>query len=272
MIPVERIRIGAILAEGLHLFGRRGWFYTLVGLIWAGLPLWITTYIYQSADGRMLGPSIGSTLPIEAWLERAGLFLAWGLVSFFFTGSFLIFVTDVSAHDASGQPAGLRAGFLAAFIRLPGAFGQHLLQILGVAAGWLILVVPGVIWAVMWSVSLQAYVVERTGPIAAFGRSRALTKGSRWRVLGFLCVYQVGMAILGLLAAVAPAARPGLAVVVPGLDPGPYGPIAIFCGLLSALLNGMTIAIAGTWSTALYLELREHKEGAGSRNLLDMFA
>lgn len=63
-----------------------------------------------------------------------------------------------------------------------------ILWILGMMLGWMLLLVPGIMLMVMWSVVLPAYVAERPGIFGSFGRSRALTKGSRWTIFGVLFV------------------------------------------------------------------------------------
>lgn len=54
-----------------------------------------------------------------------------------------------------------------------------ILWFLGISLGFMLVIVPGCLLLAMWSVSVPALVAEDTGVIGAFGRSRALTKGSR---------------------------------------------------------------------------------------------
>ena len=75
---------------------------------------------------------------------------------------------------------------------------------LGVAIGFILLIVPGLILMVMWCVVAPVTVLERPGVFAAFGRSRELVRGNGWNVFGvivlvFLSVLVVSVAA-GLLA------------------------------------------------------------------------
>lgn len=75
---------------------------------------------------------------------------------------------------------------------------------LGVAVGFILLIVPGLILMVMWCVVAPVTVLERPGVFAAFGRSRELVRGNGWNVFGvivlvFLSVLVVSVAA-GLLA------------------------------------------------------------------------
>src|SRR4029077_1546410 len=49
-----------------------------------------------------------------------------------------------------------------------------------VLGGTLLLVIPGICLTVMWSVCVPVIVIERTGPLAALGRSRQLIRGPGW--------------------------------------------------------------------------------------------
>ena len=54
---------------------------------------------------------------------------------------------------------------------------------IGVAIGFVLLIVPGLILLTFWSVGAPAIVVERLGAIDAFGRSWHLVRGDAWSVL-----------------------------------------------------------------------------------------
>lgn len=83
--------------------------------------------------------------------------------------------------------------------------GAGILAGLGIAIGFLLLVVPGLILLTIWSVIAPVIVVERSGAIDAFGRSRALVKGNGWQVFGVIVVVflitTVASIVLGLIGA-----------------------------------------------------------------------
>ena len=66
--------------------------------------------------------------------------------------------------------------------------GAGILAGIGIAVGLVILLVPGLILLTIWSVIAPVIVVERSGAIDAFGRSRALVKGNGWQVFGVIFV------------------------------------------------------------------------------------
>ena len=77
--------------------------------------------------------------------------------------------------------------------------GFGILYGIGVAIGFLLLFVPGLILLTIWSVGAPAIVIEGIGPIDAFKRSQHLVSGSGWPVFGVLRPWQVpeGAAALG---------------------------------------------------------------------------
>lgn len=66
--------------------------------------------------------------------------------------------------------------------------GAGILAGLGIAIGFLLLFVPGLILLTIWSVIAPVIVVEHSGAVDAFGRSRELVKGNGWQVFGVIFV------------------------------------------------------------------------------------
>jgi hypothetical protein len=74
----------------------------------------------------------------------------------------------------------------------------------GVAIGFLLLIVPGLILITLWSVGAPAIVVEGIGPIDAFKRSQRLVRGDAWAVFGTLLVVLLIVIVIGfVLSAIA---------------------------------------------------------------------
>src|SRR6266540_5114190 len=57
-----------------------------------------------------------------------------------------------------------------------------LLTGLGIAAGTLLLIVPGIVLAVRWSLAVPVVMLEKESPCAAMRRSRELVRGHGWAV------------------------------------------------------------------------------------------
>lgn len=68
------------------------------------------------------------------------------------------------------------------------AMGAGILAGLGVFFGFLMFIVPGVIFMLAWSLATFFVVDAEQGPIEALRASWAATKGHRWNLLGFFLV------------------------------------------------------------------------------------
>lgn len=164
------------------------------------------------------GQQAGVLLPVAF-----GLFLLVAIVTGLFAGS--IFLSLIAL--ALGMVAGtLYQGMVVSLVRdvqdgrrdssvsqlieetwpvvLP-LIGAGILAGIGIAIGFLLLVIPGLILLTIWSVIAPVIVVERSGAIDAFGRSRALVRDNGWQVFGVIFVVflitTIASIALGLLGA-----------------------------------------------------------------------
>jgi len=104
----------------------------------------------------------------------------------------------IALRLADGRPAGeldpktLLAGYFRFLL-------THLLLALIVAGGLILLVVPGIVWAVTYGFAPWLCAAEGYDPVEALRESRRLTKGHRRSLLvfGLICV---GVNLLGALA------------------------------------------------------------------------
>ncbi len=77
---------------------------------------------------------------------------------------------------------------------------------LGVAIGFVFLIIPGLILLVTWSVVAPVTVLERPGVFAAFARSRELVRGNGWPVFGVILLVGVTVFVFTLVAELASTA------------------------------------------------------------------
>ena len=81
--------------------------------------------------------------------------------------------------------------------------GAGLLSGLGIGIGMIFFLVPGLILLTIWAVIAPVIVVERSGAIAAFGRSREIVRGNGWRVFGVIfSVFLIVAVVGGVLSAI----------------------------------------------------------------------
>lgn len=113
---------------------------------------------------------------------------------------------------------------------------------IGIAIGFVLIIVPGLILITIWSVAAPVVVLERPGVLAALGRSRELVRGNGWQVFGVILVLDVLVIVIASAIEIAAnSAGSGVGIVV-----------RVIVGVLTAPLSALAAAV-------LYFELRgEH--------------
>lgn len=138
--------------------------------------------------------------------------------------------------------------------------GLMILQILAIWAGCIFLLVPGLMIATAFSVAIQVRVVERVGVFAAFGRSRALTRGNRWRIFLLVLIYLVIFTVFEMVLV-------SLTGGFQSLTAGRTLPLTLGLTLLGEFAG--LLGLAG--ASMLYVELRRIKDGVGPSDLAAVF-
>jgi hypothetical protein len=131
-----------------------------------------------------------------------------------------------------------------------------MVQIL-ISLGMFFLIVPGVFVTVMLLVSTVACILEDRSPVEALKRSRELTEGNRWRVLGLVLILALLAAGLMLLVAIPTAA----AGIVPGVGP-------LVARVVAAAAEGLLGVFVAIVLTHTFLELRRLKSDAAPAPLI----
>lgn len=137
-----------------------------------------------------------------------------------------------------------------------------------VALASILLLVPGIMLFIMWSVAAPALVDERPGIIGALRRSRELTKGFRWKIFGLLLVVMVIFWITVILVGVV-AAGTGTAS---WLGTNPAAAPSVGALIVGLLINTLLIGFWSTLTNSLFIELRQAKEGLAPDALAEVFA
>ncbi len=118
--------------------------------------------------------------------------------------------------------------------------GAGILAGIGIGIGFLLLVVPGLILATIWAVIAPVIVVEHSGVIDAFGRSRELVRGNGWPVFGVIvCVYLIVFVVGGILGAIGTGISDSLGMRI----------------LFSVVAQTLTAPIAALTAAVIYFRL-----------------
>ena len=248
-----RFEIGRVIGRSFTVIGSNP--VTFIGLaILLTLPylVFASFGIFAAGLGMHAAPMFGAPRTMSA-------LIAGGLVGIIIYYFFNCLLQAAITHGTIVSLNGGRASFGNCF-----ATGIHhvlplaaisLLAALGIIVGFMLIVVPGILLGLMWTVVVPVQVAERTSVIGTFGRSSALTKGYRWQLLGLMIIYIVVSLAVTLVAA----------------------PIALlaFNPFVSFTVNGvvrvgLTLLVA-TGVASAYYELRMVKEGIGPEQLAAVF-
>ena len=236
--------IGRVLQRTFGAIGRNFPLFFGLSLVLAGGPSLVAQFAEEADD---LGVRV--LVGLVGWLISVltTLVLQAGLV-------------HGTVADLNGRRTTLSASLAVGGRTFLPVLGISILLVLGVFVGYALLVVPGVFLMVIWIVVVPAEVIERRGVFASFGRSRDLTRGHRWRVLGLLLIYFVLWVVIATVSTAIQA----------GID-GPEG--QGLAGLVVfPLLTALSAMVAAVGAAATYVELRQAKEGVGAEDLAAVFA
>jgi hypothetical protein len=212
---------------------------------------------------------LGMTSPmaLQSGAISPGAIVAMALVSGVISLVISAIVQGAITRAAIAATEGKRVGFgdsLGTGLRvvLP-LIGLAILSAIGVMLGLILLIVPGVILWLMWSIAVPALVVERRGVYGSLSRSSELTIGAKGTVFGIFIVVVIAYWLLSMIFNLV-----GLAAY----NPASPGGLTTFSLIGSAILGTLFNAAWGTIQPALYVELRQWKEGTSVEQLEDVFA
>ena len=164
--------------------------------------------------------------------------------------------------DLNGRPVRVADGLSVGLRSFLPMLAIGLMLYIAVVLGMMLLVVPGVMIALAWAVSIPAYVAERTSMTGSFGRSAELTRGNRWRILGLGLLYVVAVIIIealtGVIANIGQVASGG-------------GVSMLTAVVVTPVVRVVNALFGATGGAVLYVELRRIKDGVGPEGLAAIF-
>ena len=206
-----------------------------------------------------------------AFLGVGALFMVLMLITIF-VGAVLApaAMTVLLLNRFNGTPMGAMESVRLGLSRFWVLLGASILAGLGILAGTLLLIVPGIILYCGWFVVMPVVVMERRGVTDSIGRSWELTRGYRWWIL----VVVIGTAIIsGIISGLFTAPFPDAMAFDPSGEVT-YATRGQVIGL--SIASGVAAVLATMISSALiastYRELRVVKEGADSSQIADIFS
>ena len=238
----REFRIGPIFTRSWSIYAANFLMFTLVAIV-AGLP---------NQLGGDFESSVGVARSIIVFIVSMILYFVGQAVILY--GAFQAMRgRKVMIGDAIGR----------AFSRFFSLLGISVLVGFGVAIGFMLLIVPGIILALRWAVAVPACVVENKGPLESMRRSAELTKGHRWKIFGIWVL----IAIVAIVVLIIAGTLAGLGVVA---APQGLGRVVI-AAVISLILTAIVTAYSYVLNTMIYHDLRTVKEGVGTEEIAAVF-
>lgn len=220
-------------------------------LLWsvafAGLPSVAMTY----ASTRFSRPEMAFT-SLTSWLLLLATVMAsmLGLVALQAVIARRVARDDAGPRAYSGEAA---FGGLSDWLALA---ALALVTSLGIIAGFVLLIIPGIILSLAWMVVTPAMVTERLGVMDSIRRSNALTGNAKGPILGlWVAIGLIGWLLSWLVGLITNAVDVPMLTLV--ADPA----LQVLIGLANSVLV-----------VAIYQELLWSKEGAPTERLAEVFA
>ena len=256
--PAFRLRplgLGDILDEAFRIY--RANFGLMFGAaLIASLPVFLTDV--ASGQGGLFGDFMRLTQPSQA----AGTLADSPLLPMYVAGVLLALVmapvtTTITTYAACSAALGLPSTVATVFRHTLRTYwrvwGVFLLVFLVALSSVLCLTIPFVVFfLVRFGLCYQAVYLENAGVTGSLGRSSILVRGSWWRVLGTLVVTWI---LVFLVALVLGSIADLLGLALPGGIPR-----RVVTGVLTAMVQALTLPFSSLAVTLLYLDLRIRKE------------
>jgi hypothetical protein len=201
--PIEQIHgpfqpgpldAGDVLNRTWSIFKSEFWMITLAAFIW-----WVVQVAFGAISGQIVSMAVlagGGGRPNQTALVASQLIVQ--TLGFLFGTWLEAGMAMYMLKTARGESAGL--GDLFAASRFwPSAIVARFLYYLGWTIGFILLIIPGALVALIFSQYMYLIIERNDGPLESLSGSYAITNGNKLQIL-VLWLATIGVSLLGLLA------------------------------------------------------------------------
>ena len=253
----ENFDIGRVLTLTFAVIGRNAPLFFGVAFVVGAIPQILFQYYLFGITPAGSGPNVAAAF---AMANATGSFLLFYIVLIVLSALLSAVLTCATIEDLNGGRPSFGECLSTALSLLLPAVAIGVLTAIGVAIGFVLLIVPGIILWLGWVIAVPVLVQERAGVLGSMARSRNLTSGSRWRLFGMFVVIVIALWVLQIALGLVSAIGIGIGL--------PFVMIAISTAITATL---STVAMT-TATAASYVELRRVKEGTSIDELAQIFA
>ncbi|RUV75343.1 MAG: hypothetical protein EOR30_21475 [Mesorhizobium sp.] len=257
-----KFRIGRVFNDSFAVISRNPGLLVGLAALFSGLPtlvfqLWALSRLapFTAADpAASFDPSTLGEPNLMA--SYSAITIGFGLVSYILSLLLQASLVRATIEDLNGKQPSFGDCVAKAVSFLLPTFAIALLVGLGVVLGLMLLIVPGIMLALRWSVAVPALVQERLGVFGSMARSRDLTKGSRWALFGLFVILIIIVIAIQLAL--------GTATALFG-----WG---VMGAVVDALVTSVTSMVMSIATAVCYVELRQVREGTSVDELAEIFS
>ena len=232
--------VGRLFADALSVYGRYLWLFVLLSAA-VVVP---ADLIVQGVGLEMLTSSYDESPPL---VESAAPTIVGFLVMTPIITAICIYALQTIAEGERPAPGQV---FVAGFEAFTPLFSAVALAAIGIALGFLALIVPGIYLAVRWYFVPQAVVIEGARGPAALTRSSQLVEGFWWRTLGLVALANIAIVI------------PGFLLLSPFTAIAASTDQAVWALVGTILATSVTTPFVALYSTLLYYDLLARRTAA----------
>jgi len=253
--PLRELSVSEILYQTFNLYGSRFTQFLLPFLV-AGIVIGVINAIFQWYYLMPLAEKIQNMSLVTPTRETLAVLLSL-LADLIVVTLFLSIVTWVIntivhgvavkfASDAVEKGhASLREGLSAALSRLGSLFGAGLVTGILIFLGLLLLIVPGILIAIMFSLVVPAIMIDRKGVFESLGRSQKLVS-KRWGKT-FVLLLLIGIIFL-LVSSIT-------SLIVSSVTSALTTPLEAASPVVSSLIMALVAPILPIATTLLYYSM-----------------
>ena len=257
----EPFRIGSCLKRAITTFGANFISFNLLGLTVIVPGLILVSLLFGVVFASVfLGIQAPNATPPDIGALHFGTFaIVWVTML-----SLQYLLTAVIVFGAlrylQGQKAGYGACMAQGIRRLIPIVIIAVVSTILMAIGFFLLFVPGIIIALMICLAIPVLMVENPGSLGSLSRSRALTKGYRWHLLG---LFLLAFVVTALVSAVVLLPLHLLTLVSESFS--------VVGAIAHLLIQFFTTVFLAVVLAVAYHDLRVAKEGVSTAQLAAVF-
>ena len=264
--PKPQFDIGRVINRTFGAIKNNFFSFFLASLIIMGIPMFLIGLIpiFIGSGGILSGDTVNQAY-FTTIIAVAGLTLIVIMIASIILQGALIFG---AVADFNGRKAAFGECMSVALRYFFPLLGLAILASLGMLAGFLFFIIPGVFIALGWTIAAPVLIVEGQGITDSLSRSWDLTKGyKRWILLLFIIIVVISSIIGGVLGAFTLVAGDPTTVLLEGGSTTFH----ILNSFFSAVSQALSTMISATGIAAVYYEIRQLKEGIGAESLAAVF-